>query len=78
MMKDTALKAAVNTQIYVNSWANTTVEHMKRRRDKGQGAIEYVGITILVVAIVVALLNTKMGDTMGTKFKAKINEVLNK
>lgn len=78
MMKDTALKAAVSTQIYVNSWANTTVEHMKRRRDKGQGAIEYVGITILVVAIVVALLNTKMGDTMGTKFKAKINEVLNK
>ncbi|MET7366709.1 hypothetical protein ABZS61_12900 [Streptomyces sp. NPDC005566] len=77
-MKDTALKAAVSTQVYVNTWANTTVEHMKRRRDKGQGAIEYVGITILVVAIVVALLNTKMGDTMGTKFKEKINEVLNK
>lgn len=78
MNKDTALKAVVNTQVYVNNWVNTTAAHMKRRADKGQGAIEYVGITILVVAIVVALLNTKMGTTMGTKFKGKINEVLNK
>ncbi|MFC9943671.1 hypothetical protein [Streptomyces pratensis] len=78
MTKNAALKAAVNTRVYVNSWANTTVDHMKRRRDNGQGALEYVGITILVVAIVVALLNTKMGDTIANKFKEKINEVLNK
>ncbi|WLQ35971.1 hypothetical protein P8A18_22205 [Streptomyces castrisilvae] len=77
-MKDIALKAAVSTQIYVNRWANTTAHHMKRRKDRGQGAIEYVGITILVVAIVIALINTKMGTTIANKFTAKINKVLNK
>jgi hypothetical protein len=51
---------------------------MKRRSDKGQGALEYVGITILVVAIVVALLNTNMGATIANKFTSKVNEVLNK
>ncbi|WP_330313493.1 hypothetical protein OHS17_21565 [Streptomyces sp. NBC_00523] len=77
-MKDIALKAAVQTQTYVNHWVNSTVDHMKRRRDRGQGAIEYVGITILVVAIVIALINTKMGASIANKFKAKITKVLDK
>ncbi|MER5180264.1 hypothetical protein ABT009_18140 [Streptomyces sp. NPDC002896] len=76
-MKDVTLKAATAAQVYVGHWANTTVEKMKRRSDKGQGALEYVGITILVVAIIVALLNTKMGDTIANKFTEKVNEVLN-
>ncbi|MEU9533868.1 hypothetical protein AB0D00_16340 [Streptomyces sp. NPDC048213] len=75
-MKNIALKAAVSTQTYVTHWANTTVAHMKRRKDSGQGAIEYVGITILVVAIVVALLNTNLGVTIGNKFREKIASVL--
>ncbi|WP_405761273.1 hypothetical protein OG234_22530 [Streptomyces sp. NBC_01420] len=77
-MKNIALKAAVNTQTYVTQWVNTTAAHMKRRKDSGQGAIEYVGITILVVAIVVALINTKMGESIANKFKEKIAKVLDK
>ncbi|MFF1464844.1 hypothetical protein [Streptomyces sp. NPDC058330] len=77
-MSNITLKAAATTQVCVNSWAKTTVAHMQRRRDKGQGAIEYVGITILVVAIVVALLNTNMGTSIGNKFKEKIDSVLNR
>ncbi|MFE6763109.1 hypothetical protein [Streptomyces sp. NPDC057689] len=77
-MKNIALKAAVNAQTYVTHWANTTAAHMKRRKDSGQGAIEYVGITILVVAIVIALIRTKMGSTIANKFTDKINSVLNK
>ncbi|MFJ4498889.1 hypothetical protein [Streptomyces sp. NPDC088864] len=50
---------------------------MRRRRDSGQGAIEYVGITILVVAIVIALMSTNMGTKIATKFKEKIDSVLN-
>ena len=75
---DIALKAAVNTQTYVTQWVNTTAAHMKRRKDSGQGAIEYVGITILVVAIVIALIRTKMGATIAGKFKEKIDSVLSK
>ncbi|MFJ8649876.1 hypothetical protein ACIRNI_27610 [Streptomyces sp. NPDC093546] len=77
MMKDATLKAVATTQVYIGHWANTRVEKMKARRDRGQGAIEYVGITILVVAIVVAVMNTKMGETIAGKFREKINEVLN-
>ncbi len=76
-MNNAMLKAMTSTQVYVGHWANTTVERMRRRSDKGQGAIEYVGIIILVVAIVIALINTKMGDTIANKFKATINKVLN-
>ncbi|SEC70635.1 hypothetical protein SAMN05216483_2236 [Streptomyces sp. 2131.1] len=75
-MKNIALKAAVHTQTYVTQWVNTTAAHMKRRKDSGQGAIEYVGITILVVAIVIALLNTNLGVTIGNKFREKIASVL--
>ena len=76
MMKDAALKAATNTKVYIGTWANTRVEKMKAARDKGQGAIEYVGITILVVAIVVALMGTDMGSAIADAFTNKINEVL--
>jgi hypothetical protein len=47
------------------------------RGDRGQGSIEYVGITILVVAIVVLLLNTNMGSEIANTFREKINSVLN-
>jgi Flp pilus assembly pilin Flp len=47
------------------------------RGDRGQGSIEYVGITILVVAIVVLLLNTNMGTEIANTFTQKINSVLN-
>ncbi len=76
-MSNITLKAATTTQVYVGTWANSAIKAMKRRSDKGQGAIEYVGITILVVAIVVALLQTKLGATIAGKFKEKIDSVLN-
>ncbi|MEU8525013.1 hypothetical protein AB0C77_05345 [Streptomyces sp. NPDC048629] len=77
-MNDVMLKAATTTKVYVGSWVDTRIDALQKKRERGQGALEYVGITILVVAILVALLNTKMGDTIANKFKEKINEVLNK
>ncbi|MGX1505756.1 UNVERIFIED_CONTAM: hypothetical protein RKD43_004381 [Streptomyces graminofaciens] len=53
------------------------LEGLRRRGDRGQGSIEYVGITILVVAIVVLLLNTNMGSSIADTFTEKINSVLN-
>ncbi|MCX5142541.1 hypothetical protein [Streptomyces sp. NBC_00338] len=76
-MSNITLKATTTAQTYVNGWKNTAVDALKRRSDKGQGAIEYVGITILVVAIVVALLQTNLGATISGKFKEKIDSVLN-
>lgn len=76
-MNDVMLKAATTTKVYVGSWVNTRVEAMKSK-DRGQGALEYVGITILVVAILVLLLDSNMGQTITDKFKEQVNKVLNK
>ncbi|MFE8939367.1 hypothetical protein ACFYNX_17930 [Streptomyces sp. NPDC007872] len=75
-MSDTTLKAATTAKVYVGSWVNTRVDALQKRRDRGQGAMEYVGITILVVAILAALLATDMGSTIADKFKQKINSVI--
>ncbi|WP_411071614.1 hypothetical protein [Streptomyces sp. cmx-4-25] len=76
-MSDTALKAAATAKVYVGSWVNTRVDVLRKRRDRGQGAMEYVGITILVVAILAALLATDMGSTIANTFTEKINSVIN-
>ncbi|WP_418958840.1 hypothetical protein [Streptomyces tritici] len=75
-MNDVMLKAAATTKVYVGSWVNTRVDALQKRRDRGQGAMEYVGITILVVAILAALLQTNMGETIANKFKEKIESVI--
>ncbi|MGW9435841.1 hypothetical protein [Streptomyces sp. NPDC055607] len=75
-MSDTTLKAATTAKVYVGSWVNTRVDALQKRRDRGQGAMEYVGITILVVAILAALLATDMGTTIADKFKQKIESVI--
>ena len=75
-MNDMTLKAAATAKVYVGSWVNTRVDALQKRRDRGQGAMEYVGITILVVAILAALLQTNMGETIANKFKEKIESVI--
>lgn len=76
MLKDATLRATATTRAYVGTWVNARAEKMRARRDGGQGAIEYVGITILVVAIVVALLNTNVGATIANAFTQAINQVI--
>jgi hypothetical protein len=75
-MTETGLRAATAAMLYVTGWRDSVVEGIKSRKDKGQGAIEYVGITILVVAIVVLLLNTKLGSEIANAFSAAIRSVL--
>ncbi|MGW3507212.1 hypothetical protein [Streptomyces sp. NPDC000994] len=71
-MSDLMLKTAVR----VNGWKNTTVEAMQRRAgDRGQTAVEYLGIIAVVVAIVLAIVGTDIGQTILDKIRAKINEI---
>ncbi|MEV6395151.1 hypothetical protein AB0M39_10305 [Streptomyces sp. NPDC051907] len=76
-MRDTGLKAAAAARAHAAAWRDALLAGVKGRRDRGQGAIEYVGITILVVAIVVLLLQTNVGNDIANKFTEKINSVLN-
>ncbi|MHB9859397.1 hypothetical protein [Streptomyces sp. YIM S03343] len=75
-MSDVMLKAAVAAKVRVNGWKNTTVDAMQRRAgDKGQTAVEYLGIIAVVVAIVLAITGTNIGQTILNKIQAKINEI---
>ncbi|MFG3013423.1 hypothetical protein KBP30_16040 [Streptomyces sp. Go40/10] len=75
-MSDLLLKTAVATKVRLHGWKNTTVEAMRRRGgDRGQTAVEYLGIIAVVVAIVLAITGTDIGKTILDKIKAKITEI---
>ncbi len=44
--------------------------------DKGQTAVEYLGIIAVVVAIVLAITGTDIGNTIYTAIVDKVNEVI--
>ena len=75
-MSDLMLKTAVATKARVNGWKNTTVAALQRRAgDKGQTAVEYLGIIAVVVAIVLAITGTSIGQTILDAINNKISEV---
>ena len=75
-MSDLMIKTAVATKVRVNGWKNTTVEALQRRNaDKGQTAVEYLGIIAVVVLIVLAITGTSIGQTILGKINAQIAKV---
>jgi len=62
----------------MSNWINTTVAHLQTRaarNDKGQTAVEYLGIIAVVVAIVLAITGTDIGQTIFNAITDKITEV---
>ncbi|MFF4401751.1 hypothetical protein [Streptomyces sp. NPDC001480] len=62
----------------MSNWLNTTVMYLQARaarNDKGQTAVEYLGIIAVVVAIVLAITGTSIGQTIYDAITAKIAEV---
>ncbi|GAA0912741.1 hypothetical protein [Streptomyces thermoalcalitolerans] len=77
-MSDLMLKTAVATKVRVNGWKNTTAAAMRRRAgDRGQTAVEYLGIIAVVVAIVLAITGTSIGSTILNKITGLINKIGN-
>ena len=75
-MSDLMLKTAVATKVRVSGWKHTTVRAMQRRNaDKGQTAVEYLGIIAVVVLIVIAINGTSVGQTILGKINAQIAKV---
>ncbi|MFE1782490.1 hypothetical protein ACFW9F_07840 [Streptomyces sp. NPDC059506] len=58
--------------VRINNWKNTTVAAIARRADGGQTAVEYLGIIVVVVAIVLAITGTDIGQTI---YNAITNEI---
>ncbi|WP_405766823.1 Flp family type IVb pilin [Streptomyces sp. NBC_00080] len=76
-MSDLLLKTAVAARVRVSGWTNTTVRAVRRRADddRGQTAVEYLGIIAVVVAIVVLIANTNLGQTIVDKLRTQIEKV---
>nr|WP_145492339.1 MULTISPECIES: hypothetical protein [Streptomyces] len=62
----------------MSKWFNTTVTYLMTRaarNDQGQTAVEYLGIIAVVVAIVLAITGTSIGQTIYDAITSKISEV---
>jgi pilus assembly protein Flp/PilA len=63
----------------MSNWINSTVTYWKSRavrRDGGQTAVEYLGIIAVVVAIVLAITGTDIGQTIYDAIVNKVDEVV--
>ncbi|MBQ1094083.1 hypothetical protein [Streptomyces sp. B93] len=63
----------------MSNWINTTVSYLQSRAarsdDKGQTAVEYLGIIAVVVAIVLAIVGTDIGSAIYTAIVDQIAQV---
>ncbi|MFE7978427.1 hypothetical protein [Streptomyces shenzhenensis] len=76
-MSDLMLRTAVAAKVRVNGWKNTTAAALQRRAaDRGQTAVEYLGIIAVVVAIVLAVTGTSIGSAILDKIMAQINKIV--
>ncbi|MEU2127173.1 hypothetical protein [Streptomyces sp. NPDC018352] len=76
-MSDMTLKTVVRVQ----GWANTAVSRIQKRyenMDRGQTAFEYLGIILVVVAIIGAIVATGIGSAISEKIKGLVGTIKTK
>ncbi|AZM48352.1 hypothetical protein DMB38_23485 [Streptomyces sp. WAC 06738] len=61
--------------VLLRSLAATQRLHHGRKRDRGQTAVEYLGIIAVSVVIVLVLIQSGLGDTILSKIKAQIDKL---
>ncbi|MFJ5261149.1 hypothetical protein ACIQAC_11885 [Streptomyces sp. NPDC088387] len=62
----------------MGNWINSAMSYVRgrvARGDAGQTAVEYLGIIAVVVAIVLAITGTSIGQTIYDAITSKIAEV---
>ncbi|GAB2818847.1 membrane protein [Streptomyces chlorus] len=62
----------------MSNWIHTTVTYLHSRtarNDRGQTAVEYLGIIAVVVAIVLAITGTSIGQTIFDAITTQIGKV---
>jgi pilus assembly protein Flp/PilA len=76
---DLVLKAQTNADVYGRAWAETGAQKFKKRYtrpfDRGQTAVEYLGIIAVVVLIVAAIAGTDIGKKIFKAIKTQIGKV---
>ncbi|MFC9427506.1 MULTISPECIES: hypothetical protein [unclassified Streptomyces] len=78
MSNNMLLKAAVDTKVRVNGWANTAVSKIQKRHasgDRGQTAFEYLGIILVVVAIIGGIVASGIGGEIQGRIEELVDEI---
>ncbi|WP_351226080.1 hypothetical protein [Streptomyces sp. NPDC002133] len=70
-MSNITLKTAVR----VNGWASTAVSKIKARSDRGQTAFEYLGIILVVVAIIGGMVASGIGGAITERITNLVDEI---
>ena len=68
----------LKTAIRVNGWANTTINAIQKRyetKDRGQTAFEYLGIILVVVAIIGGMVAAGIGSAITTRITGLVNTI---
>ncbi|MFB7373339.1 Flp family type IVb pilin [Streptomyces sp. NPDC056222] len=65
-MSDVMLRAVTKAKVRFDGWTRG------RSGDRGQTAVEYLGIIVVVVAIVIAITGTDIGNTIKNAITTKI------
>ena len=81
MPQDTLLKTAVAAQLRVSGWRDTAIARIRRRYacggsgSGGQTSFEYLGIILVVVAIIGGIMATGIGTSITNKIKEQIDKI---
>ncbi|MFF8956608.1 hypothetical protein [Streptomyces sp. NPDC014894] len=75
-MSNVTLKAVVRTRLYLAARAAAASRAMKDRRDEGQDSVEYVGVIVLVAAIIAALVGSGVADDIANGLKNQVTSIL--
>ncbi|MFJ6431144.1 hypothetical protein [Streptomyces sp. NPDC091416] len=73
-MSNITLKTAVR----VNGWANTAISKIQKRyetSDRGQTAFEYLGIILVVVAIIGGMVASGIGGAITTRITGLVDSI---
>lgn len=76
---DAITRRALMAQIAVTGFVTGAFDRM-RQDDRGQGAVEYIGIIVLIAVLIAALVgffNSDMKDAVGNVIKKAIENVGN-
>lgn len=69
-------KAARQAKLSVATWVNTAVTAMRRRSDRGQGTVEYVGVLVLVSLIIAAIVGSGVDESIAEGLSSTVDEIL--
>ncbi|AWK11175.1 hypothetical protein DDQ41_22180 [Streptomyces spongiicola] len=75
-MSNSTPSAATNARVRAGNWAKTTAEAIRRRGDRGQGAVEYVGVIVLVALIIAALVGSGVAETIANGLTTQVGNIL--